>query len=126
MQSDLFIKQDFISHSGLSLPFKIDCDALSDTDMETIAFMFTEILDPFSRVYGIATGGTRLRTALEPYQTMDNKDPFLIVDDVFTTGASMEEARGNNPKLPVIGAVIFARAQTPDWITPLFICNVQY
>lgn len=48
----------------------------------------------------------------------------LIVDDVLTTGGSMEIARHNylvaNPGSDVLGAVVFARGPCPDWITPLF------
>ena len=45
----------------------------------------------FSTVYGIPTGGERLAKALEKYTTENSC--FLIVDDVFTTGNSMEKAR---------------------------------
>lgn len=30
---NLFIKEDFISHAGLPLTWKVECDALSDSDM---------------------------------------------------------------------------------------------
>ena len=41
---------------------------------------------------------------------------MLIVDDVFTTGASMEALHTPGD----IGAVVFARGLCPSWITPLF------
>ena len=67
-------------------------------------------------MYGVPTGGTRLADALGPYKTDEGVD--LIVDDVLSTGASMEEAR--KQFLDPIGVVIFARGQCPDWVYPVF------
>jgi hypothetical protein len=114
---DLFVDGEFVSHSGLLLPFKIDCDALTDTDLGTLAAAIARRVGQFSAVHGIPRGGTRLAYALTQYCTGSIDDPLLIVDDVLTTGASMEEAHRSN----TIGAVIFARGPIPDWITPLFV-----
>ena len=113
----LFVKQDFIMHSGGIASYKIDCDALSDEDIETLAFIISE-KGKFSRVVGVPRGGMRLANALKKY--VSGVGPTLIVDDVLTTGASMEEAREklNDPK--AVGIVIFARKQPASWIKPLF------
>ena len=107
-------------HSGQQSSFKIDCDALSDEDISSIALQLTIRLPMFYEVEGVPQGGLRLAKAMEkfivPFQPI-RSDKLLIVDDVFTTGASMEEHRANRR---AIGAVIFARTNTPDWITPLF------
>jgi hypothetical protein len=113
----LFVKQDFISHSGIPLHWKIECDALSDEEIDCLAFMLTEVLPPFGQVVGIPRGGLRLESALKPYVTEGRP---LIVDDVLTTGRSMIEMRDMSLHRNPIGAVLFSRGPCPDWITPLF------
>lgn len=115
----LFVDGEFISHAGLPLPFKIDCDALTDSDLATLAAEIARRLGRFRIAHGIPTGGTRLGYALTRYCTGSASDPVIIVDDVLTTGMSMEEARGLYGA-NTIGAVIFARGPCPSWITPLF------
>jgi hypothetical protein len=86
-----FIKQDFISHSGIPLTFKIECDTLTDDEIE----LFAEIIDEnvkFKEVYGIPRGGERLAKALEKYKDKESQT-LLIVDDVITSGKSLQEAR---------------------------------
>ncbi|KKL20362.1 hypothetical protein LCGC14_2456230, partial [marine sediment metagenome] len=48
---------------------------------------------------------------------------LLIVDDVLTTGASMEKQRAGRTN--TIGAVIFARGDCPAWVKPLFAMEAQ-
>lgn len=120
----LFVNGEFTSHSGLKLPFKIDCDALTDNDLDTLAVEITRRVVRFKSVHGIPRGGWRLAGALRRYATGSNLDPVLIVDDVLTTGASMQEGRrryGSN----TIGVVIFARGPCSDWIVPLFFARPE-
>lgn len=121
---NLFQIGDFTLHSGLGSNYKIDCDALSDSDIATIAHMLVDRLSPFGIVEGIPQGGLRLANELRKYARpgVERKGWYgatslLIVDDVFTTGMSMEEHKGQRIAQ---GAVIFAREETPEWITPLF------
>lgn len=110
----LFMDGEFVAHSGTTLPYKIDCDALSDADLATLA---TEIARrfKFSAVEGVPRGGLRLAKALEPYATVEGG--LLVIDDVLTTGASMEKQRaGRDAK----GVVIFARGPWASWVLPLF------
>jgi hypothetical protein len=116
--ADLFVREDFISHAGLPLRWKIECDALTDNDIDCLAFMLGEVVPPFYDVYGIPRGGVRIAAAMEQYITEDAVKR-LIVDDVLTTGKSMNEV-ANNTSANVHGAVIFARGPVPAWITPLF------
>lgn len=116
--SNLFVRQDFTSHSGQPLNWKIECDALTDADIETLAFMLAEKLPAFGKVTGIPRGGLRIAAALEKYAT---EGASLIVDDVLTTGASFTPYAPQHPQQNIIGAVIFARGPCPDWITPLFL-----
>lgn len=118
----LFKQGEFKSHSGLTLPFKIDCDALTDEDIECIAAHIASKIE-FNGVIGIPSGGCRLATKLMKYIKDSNKRiKLLIVDDVLTTGSSMEEKKQKlfNRNVDIIGWVIFARGELPDWIHAMF------
>ncbi len=58
---------EFTLHSGEKSFFKIDCDFLTDEDIETLAFMVSKKIK-FSGVSGVPTGGNRLKKALEKYR----------------------------------------------------------
>lgn len=110
----LFQRGTFKLHSGAASDFKIDCDALTDDDIHTLALLVSKTFN-FSRVIGIPRGGLRLAAALAPLHNADSH-VTLIVDDVLTTGGSMERAYVPG----AIGVVIFARGKCPAWITPIF------
>lgn len=112
----------FASHSKFQLPWKIDADALSDDDVSALADII-RCKFSFGHVEGIPKGGLRLAKALLPHATPGH--PLLIVDDVLTTGASMERAREQTAGVVghTIGVVIFARGRCPDWIWPIFSVN---
>lgn len=116
----LFQLGDFRLHSGAASAFKIDCDALTDGDLECIAFLLSQRLPPFFCVLGVPRGGVRLAAKMHEYVSSDAPS-ILIVDDVITTGGSITEFRDKIVStIPVIGAAIFARGTPPDWVTPLF------
>lgn len=108
---------EFVSHSGLPLSWKVDCDALTDDDLEAVAAIVGRKF-LFGQVYGIPRGGTRLANALRRFSRSEDY-PTLIVDDVLTTGASFREARARFGD-DVMGFVIVARGRCPDWIWPMF------
>jgi hypothetical protein len=110
---------EFRSHSGMLLTYKINCDDFTDEDWCGCAEIIRRVL-VFRCVIGVPTGGLKLQKALIPF--INPTGPVLIVDDVFTTGRSMEDYRLRYQE-PVIGAVIFARGPTPAWICPLFIVS---
>ncbi len=126
----LFQENDFVSHSGITLSWKIDCDSLNDEDIETLAGIIGNRYG-FKRVVGVPTGGDRLAEALKKYERPELWST-LIVDDVMTTGASMEQAKleavDSYPDLDlkdtfVMGIVLFSRIPAedcPSWIRPLF------
>ena len=120
----LFKSGDFKSHSGLDLSWKIECDALSDSEWFTIQKMIMERTPPFREAVGIPTGGTKLGDLLNEHATGNEKDPVCIVDDVLTTGGSMEyfltQYQRNRRPFTAIGWVVFARGQCPGWVTSLF------
>lgn len=114
---NLFKLGDFILHSGQTTNFKIDCDALTELDIKTLAYIIAKEFR-FSKVVGVPTGGIRLAEACEVWTKQYG--PMLIVDDVLTTGASMEKEKAKYSYLHVVGVVIFARGPCPSWIYPLF------
>lgn len=120
MSENLFQTGAFILHSGLEASFKIDADALTDKDWATLARLITTRIPPFGQVEGVPSGGLQLAAELEIYKT---EGPLLIVDDVLTTGGSMEEWRAGRE---AIGAVVFARSDCPNWIIPLFTLIERY
>jgi hypoxanthine phosphoribosyltransferase len=120
---NLFEKKKWTMHSGDTSDFKIECDALTSDDWDTIAYLIAKHFS-FSNVVGIPRGGIALERSLKKYKK--SLGPLLIVDDVLTTGTSMEEMkdtyleRYNNN---IIGVVVFARGKCPNWITPIFSMN---
>ena len=120
----LFQSIDFKSHSGLDLSWRIEMDALSDPEWFTIKKMIMELTPPFKEAVGIPQGGTKLGDLLNEHGTGKEEDPICIVDDVLTTGESMEyfltQYQRNRRPFTVIGWVVFARGQCPGWVTSLF------
>ena len=122
----LFNKGTFRLHNGSWSDFKIDCDSLTDEDIDCCAYLLSKVLRKFTSIEYIPSGGYRLAEAMKPYVSVPNsidEDNILIVDDVCTTLGSMEERRGT--RINCIGAVIFDRSGrlSNSWITPLFTLN---
>lgn len=121
---NLFQSVNFKSHSGLNLTWKIEMDALSDQDWFTIKKMIMEITPPFREAVGIPSGGVKLGDLLNEHATGKEGDPICIVDDVLTTGGSMEyflsQYQRNRRPFTAIGWVVFARTQCPPWVKALF------
>jgi orotate phosphoribosyltransferase len=118
----LFQLKDFIMHSGGKGYFKIECDFLSKGDHETFAKIISKKYD-FGIVRGVPTGGFIIEKHLAKYVNVES-DVVLIVDDVLTTGNSMNEYRDilrtDYPEHEYKGVVLFARTKCPDWIEPVF------
>jgi len=121
----LFQEQDFIGHSGDKLHWKIECNAIQDVEWNCIAKMIMEIeTRPFCAAIGIPQGGLKLSQHLNQYSTQNDSDPYLICDDVLTTGESMDyfvdQYFRNRELSRYFGWVVFARSQPKSWITSLF------
>jgi len=103
-------------HSGAFSTWKVECDALDEGDWQTLACMISERIISFGSVEGVPRGGLPLAHHLRHYITPGG--PLLIVDDVLTTGSSLEEHRAG--RLHTIGFVIFARGPRPSWVRALW------
>jgi hypothetical protein len=131
MRETLFRKVDFQMHSGGIAHYKIECDALTDGDIETLAWIIAQKSQQMTGedrtgirdVYGVPRGGCRLANALQKHRDRWGSIR-LIVDDVLTTGASMEKAKSDLGWTDAYGVVIFARHQCPSWVYPVF--SMQY
>lgn len=117
----LFNIKDVTLHSGGKSSWIVDCEALTDEDLATLAHMASKILGSFGEVVGVPRGGLRFAEALAEYAENDSLD-VLIADDVLTTGNSMEEIRKQYEasEATVQGVVMFARGDCPAWIIPLW------
>lgn len=130
----LFQWGNFKLHSGEESWWRIDCDDLTESEIELFAHMIMkyvghpihEVACPTSHA---GSAALKLRDALKPSLSHFIKEKYrvLIVDDVLTTGTSMIEKKkeidnsGFYPTKPeFVGAVIFARGKCPDWVTPIF------
>ena len=66
---NLFQEVDFTGHSGDQLHWKIECDALSDSDWKCLARMISELEHrPFQSAIGIPRGGVKLGMYLNEYR----------------------------------------------------------
>lgn len=128
----LFQTGKYKLHSGSVSSFKIECDALTTKDWEALAEQVDNIGIKFNFVAGIPKGGLKFAKALQKYAIIPkSKDgtllPYLIVDDVLTTGTSMNQLRdkllGQGMRREIVGIVLFARGECPTWIIPLFQMN---
>lgn len=116
-----FIRKDFLMHSGAIGRYKIECDALTDDEIDTFAWFIAEHYKHHEvwDIRSVPTGGDRLQKALDRYFPHVGSRT-LLVDDVLTTGRSMEEARQRCTG-DVVGAVMFSRIKdVPAWIYPVF------
>lgn len=115
----LFRLGEFTSHSGIPLEWKIDCDALTREDWEALAVIALEILDgePFDQVLACGGAAAELSSALWKYRSPEGV--LLVVDDVLTTGATMERHRLASGRI-CRGIVVFARGPCPPWVRAIF------
>jgi hypothetical protein len=88
MKKSIFQLGKFKAASGNILPWKIECDNLTDDDLDCLAHIAVDIAGPFKSVWGVPRGGVRFAEHLKKFEDPNAKD-LLLVDDVITTGCSI-------------------------------------
>ncbi len=118
MTGDLFQCGEHILSGGHKSKLKIDCDHLTCGDIRTLAYLTFMLYLPkrWGGVVGVPSGGTLFAEALRAYSSPPG--PWLVADDVLTTGKSMEAMRQtvDSANGPTIGIVMYARGKCPDWV----------
>lgn len=143
--SDLFRSGAVTLHSGGRSTYLIDCAALTQNSWKTLADNLAARVPPFGTVTGVPRGGLPFAEALWGHcvcgacggrrashgapgcctDFVAHKDR-LIVDDVCTTGKSLNDARDTaalqiSVPTAIHGGVVFARGPWPEWVTPLYV-----
>lgn len=77
---------EFILSSGGRSSLKIDCDALTDSDIECCAALLKSLCGSYGSVGGVPRGGVRLATAM---RSGASQGPLLVTEDCLTTGGSV-------------------------------------
>jgi hypoxanthine-guanine phosphoribosyltransferase len=124
----MFKWQPFKSHAGKPLSWKIECDDLTQEDIDCLADIismthsYRNVEHPPTKSANLINLVSKLALRTSP----DGDYDYLIIDDVLTTGKSMEDIYRHlytNHYKKTKGVVIFARSECPDWITPIFQLN---
>jgi len=118
----LFAQGNFRLASGKESNWKIQGEYLCREDWRTLAMLIAERAGEFSYAYSVPTGGDILAAELNTLRTRgDDSLKCLLVDDVWSTGKSMELAEGDIPrKYELERWVVFARGKLPDNVKALF------
>ncbi len=125
MENNLFIKKRFKMHAGGMSDFKLECDALTEKDYDTLAFLISRKIS-FKKAYGVPSGGLIFAEKLNQYKD-ENSNNILIAEDVVTTGKSMEDFKQKLIKedasltnANIFGITAFSRGPLPFWVRSVF------
>ena len=123
---ELFQVGDFISHAGNKLPWKIECDAISEAGWQSLARMIMDDQkEPFYKAVGIPRGGVPLEEALNKYASGNEADKLLVCDDVYTTGTSIRDFCNTIETINAYKWVVFARKPIVSYSSYHVASNVQ-
>lgn len=116
----LFLPGPFVLHSGGISYLKVECDAITPEEWAALAkFVMQERnFPPFGFAYGVPRGGLAFAEALAPYGTGSALDDSLVVDDVLTTGASLQHEMSRRAWSR--GLVLFARGPLPPRVSAVW------
>jgi pyrimidine operon attenuation protein/uracil phosphoribosyltransferase len=117
---NIFQAFDFTLPNGDPSIFKIECDNLTDEDIECFAKMVGHV--SFKSVEGIPRGGVRFAKALLKYIDPES-EVHLVVDDVLASGTAMTnamQAAFDGGEEVVRGVVIFSRGPKINNCVPIF------
>ena len=103
------------------MSWKVECDYLTKADWKCLSYLAKEKLRRIpSRVMGVPTGGERWEAIFSEEYSAPGSD-VLILDDVLTTGSSMEEMRrrliaDGVPENKITGMAAFSRGKCTEWV----------
>lgn len=124
--ADLFVEGRFQASSGGFLDEKFECDALTDNEINCLANMIVRRWDPLFKVKQVVWVPPRngiykdeyaprrlaLRIHQLIYQTIGGQGQTWVIDDVYTTGRSLQTEMDKHGKFgKVVGWVIFDRSK---------------
>lgn len=129
----IFQRGTFILNSSNVSRWKLELDDATDEEIATFAYMAIDTcrVPCFGSIVPVPKGKSaskvdnakRIADAMQRYVIPDVRTT-LIVDDVFTTGGSINQCRegyaAQHPGIYVSGFVIFARSPTFGWVNALF------
>lgn len=133
-KKSIFQRGDFLLNSGVHSGWKLELDEATDAEMSVFAYMAmqTARIPLFGSVCPVPKGKSeslidnaqRIADAMLPY-VVPGINSTLIVDDVYTTGGSINQARldynAQHPSIGnTIGFVLWARNPPPSWVRALF------
>tara|TARA_R110002167_G_scaffold74467_4_gene208411 strand:+ start:334 stop:738 length:405 start_codon:yes stop_codon:yes gene_type:complete len=125
----LFQEEDFVSHAGIPLKWKIECDAIMEEEWDCLALMIHEKSGGTCReAVGIPRGGVPLADAINKrFATGKDEDYIFVVDDVYTTGKSFLDFRKKHYPNTIQGMIkqwcVFSRKPTENGVQSLFTMN---
>lgn len=105
----MFNMGGFTGAGGGQLDWKVECDDLDLFDWDAAAYIVSGGFR-FGHVEGVPEGGNLFAQALRKHASYGG---LLIVDDVLTTGTSMEKHRAGREAQ---GIVLYARGPCPSWV----------
>lgn len=122
----LFQFGEFQLASGKKSNFKLECDAIAPEEWHSLGRIALSILPAFDYVIGVPRGGIAWANIMKHY-VQPSTNRILFVDDVWTTGGSMQAEIGRYALegRPWHGLVLFARGPVPDNVTALFTLNTK-
>jgi len=109
-------------NAGKRSCYKLVCDQFIADNVEALAWMLRQLAGPYGSVAGIPRGGLSLAAAMEKYRDRSLERTLLLVDDVITTGGSLnrERERLAGQYDHIIGVAVFSRGPLPSWVSAMF------
>lgn len=116
---------NFTLSSGTKSGWKLVADQFIRDNLDGLVELTRYLVGPFGWVEGVPKGGCLLANSLKPF-IIPSSENRLIVEDVLTTGSSMERFREHTIShygasyYMYRGITVFARGPCPSWVQAVF------